>query len=653
MFVEIKLLNNFPKLLTYQVPEHLISKIAPGILVQVPLQNRIESGMVVKIVPAKNFGFAIKEIQEIYQLPDDVLYSSFIHKLAAYHHIDVIDLLYRMKSFLGQEADLEEQISAIHEKNVMHVLTFEQEIAYQAIVQDVVTQKYKVSCLQGVTGSGKTEVYKHLIQAAITDNKSVILLLPEVSLAMRFEHLLKATFPEYTLFGFHSGTSASLKKQVWNHLLQEKPCIIIGVHLPILLPIKNVGLIIVDEEHEAGYQEKKHPRIHTRDAAILRAHHYQIPIVLGSATPSFSTLWNVKQKGWNYFELKQRFSGNFPQMQIVNLHDKKQRKHFWISDPLYKAMQDRLAKKEQIIIFINRRGYSFFVQCKSCGLIPTCNQCSVSLTLHKDHQLLCHYCGHIKTFETHCFECKKDEAVFLKKGVGTEQVVTIIEKLFPYAKIARADMQTTSKKKVWQETVENFAQGKIDILVGTQTVTKGYHFPGVTLVGVLWADLHLHFPFYNASETAFQQLIQVAGRAGRQSETSLVIVQTLAHHEIFSVLDERKYVQFYEQELQSRMLLGYPPAAYLAEIEIIGSQESIVEDDAKKVGNMLRDCVEKNSLKVQILGPVPALVYCIKNRWTQKIYVKAALSKDLHAAYQAINRNNVNSNIYFTPNPVS
>ena len=337
---------------------------------------------------------------------------------------------------------------------------------------------------QGVTGSGKTEVYKHLIQAAISNNKSVILLLPEVSLAMRFESLLKITFPEYALFGFHSGTSASIKKHVWNHLLQEKPCIIVGVHLPVLLPIKNVGLIIVDEEHESGYQEKKHPRIHTRDAAILRAHHYQIPIVLGSATPSFSTLWNVKQKGWNYFELKQRFSGNFPQMQIVNLHDKKARKHFWISEPLYKAMQDRLAKKEQIIIFINRRGYSFFVQCKSCGLIPTCNQCSVSLTLHNDYQLLCHYCGHIKQFEVHCFECKKDEAVFLKKGVGTEQVVTILEKLFPYAKIARADMQTTSKKKVWQETVENFAQGSIDILVGTQTVTKGYHFPGVTLVGV-------------------------------------------------------------------------------------------------------------------------------------------------------------------------
>ena len=653
MFVEIKLLNNFPKLLTYQVPEHLISKIVPGILVQVPLQNRIESGMVVKIVPAKNFGFAIKEIQGIYQLPDDSLYSSFIQKLAAYHHIDVIDLLYRVKSFLGQESELEEQIPLLHEKNVMHVLTSEQEAAFQGIVQDVIAKQYKVTCLQGVTGSGKTEVYKHLIQAAITHNKSVILLLPEVSLAMRFQHLLQATFPEYALFGFHSGTSASNKKQVWNHLLQEKPCIIIGVHLPTLLPIKNVGLIIVDEEHESGYQEKKHPRIHTRDAAILRAHHYQIPIVLGSATPSFSTLWNVKQKGWNYFELKQRFSGNFPQMQIVNLHDKKPRKHFWISDPLYKAMQDRLAKKEQIIIFINRRGYSFFVQCKSCGLIPTCNQCSVSLTLHNDYQLLCHYCGHTKQFELHCFECKKDEAVFLKKGVGTEQVVTIIEKLFPYAKIARADMQTTSKKKLWQETVEDFAQGKIDILVGTQTVTKGYHFPGVTLVGVLWADLHLHFPFYNASETAFQQLIQVAGRAGRQSEHSLVIVQTLAGHEIFSVLDERKYVQFYEQELQSRILLGYPPAQYLAEIEIIGSEELVVEEEAKKVRNMMREFVETKVLKVQILGPVPALVYCIKNRWTQKIYLKAALSKDLHATYQAINRDQLHSNVYFTPNPVS
>jgi len=653
MFVEIKLLNNFPKLLTYQVPEHLALKIMPGMLVQVPLQNRVESGMVMQIVQAKEFGFAIKEIKGIYHMPDDVSFLSFLKKLAAYYHISDIDFLYRLKSFLSQEAQQEEVSLHAPEKNVMHVLTHEQEIAYQAIVQDVINKTYKTTCLQGVTGSGKTEVYKHLIQATLQQQKSVILLLPEVSLAMRFEHLLKAAFPDYALFGFHSGTLGSIKKQVWNNLLQEKPCIIIGVHLPILLPIKNLGLIIVDEEHESGYQEKKHPRIHTRDAAILRAHHYQIPIVLGSATPSFSTLWNVKHKGWNYFELKQRFSGNFPHIQIVNLHDKKQRRNFWISDVLYKAMQERLLRKEQIIIFINRRGFSFFVQCKTCGLIPTCNQCSVSLTLHNNEQLLCHYCGHTKYFESHCWECKKDEAVFLKKGVGTEQVVQIIEKLFPSAKIARADMDTTSQKKAWQKTVENFAQGNIDILVGTQTVTKGYHFPGVTLVGILWADLHFHFPFYNAAETAFAQLIQVAGRAGRQSDQSVVIVQTLTTHNIFSMLDERNYNIFYEQELQNRILLGYPPAQYLAEIEIIGSDEMQVELDAKKVLEILHDVTQKNSLHVQILGPVPALVYRIKNKWNQKIYIKAAQNKNLHILYAAIDQSLLASSLYFTPNPIS
>ncbi len=383
----------------------------------------------------------------------------------------------------------------------------------------------------------------------------------------------------------------------------------------------------------------------------MRAQVSSLPLLAGSATPSIASLYNVEQRGWHFFELKNRFSGAFPRVDVVKLTEQKSRKHFWISPQLEKAIKRQIDNNEQTIMFINRRGYSFFIQCTSCGNIPHCAQCSVSLTLHNDNSLRCHYCSFCTTAPSHCPSCKGSS--FLKKGIGTQQVVTILEKLFPNARIARADLDTTINKKKWRQTMQEFEEGKIDILVGTQTITKGYHFPRVTLVGILWADINLGLPFYNAAEITLQQLIQVAGRAGRQSAESRVIVQTMINHPIFSYLNETDYRSFYNREIKNRQQVHYPPCIRLAEIELKHVSESQVATDAESLVKALKQVLADKKSTIAILGPSQPPVHMIKNVFSRKIYLKAENVGALIDLYKSIDQPLYESSIFFTPNPLS
>jgi len=445
-----------------------------------------------------NIDFDIKELIDLEKFPQDYLYNSFIEKISKFYFTQPLHFYQRIRNFLLKQKTTKKNIEIISphtpdlEKHLNVSLTQEQQNVLDFLQNFTDEPSYAPTLLHGVTSSGKTEIYKKLIIECIQKNKSVVLLLPEVSLSIQFQHLLKNQLPQnISIIGFHSASKNSEKKELWQNLVNNKPTLIIGVHLPILLPIPNLGLIIVDEEHETGFQEKKHPKTNSKELAIWRAQHYNIPILLGSATPSLNSLYNVKKNNWNFFQLKKRFSGNFPKIKIVKLNDptKKRKSNFWITGELETAIKTTLLKKEQVIIYLNRRGYSFFVQCKKCGFIFECPNCSVSLTLHNkgtNQQILrCHYCDYKQNFLNSCTECKAPGKDLLKKGVGTQQVVTILKNLFPLAKIERADLDSTSKKRAWQETVEKFEKGEIDILVGTQTITKGYHFPKVTLVGIL------------------------------------------------------------------------------------------------------------------------------------------------------------------------
>ena len=291
------------------------------------------------------------------------------------------------------------------------------------------------------------------------------------------------------------------------------------------------------------------------------------------------------------------------------------------------------------------------MQCTACGEIPHCEQCAVSLTLHKDNILRCHYCTYHMPAPTECSSCKG--TAFLKKGIGTQQVVTILEKIFPTARIARADLDTTVNKKQWTETVQRFENGDIDILIGTQTITKGYHFPKVTLVGILWADINLSIPMYNAAEVTLQQLIQVAGRAGRQSEESKVIVQTMITHPIFEYLHEQDYTQFFASEIKKRIEVGYPPVVRFAEIECKHPHLQTVEDDSYKLVQGLKLSAASNKKELIILGPSEPPVSKIKNIHARKIYIKAESIGAIIETYSTIDKRAFASSLYFTPNPLS
>lgn len=666
MFVYVQLLNGFSKPLLYQVPARLISEVTIGTFLQVPLRTMVITAIVIRTVKTlpKPPAYEIKEIIAIDRLPKDTNYHTFIQKIADYSCSSPMHFYQRIHHFLSQKPDaenIEAPLSITHPEASSTILTEEQKAVTNHVSPFITNPSYNVTVLHGVTGSGKTEVYKALIKQCFAQHKTIILLLPEVVLGMQFQQLLSKQLPEIPIIGFHSASTTREKKEVWSNLLAEKPLVIIGVHQPVLLPIANLGLIIIDEEHETGFQEKKHPKINSKDMAILRAHTSQIPILLGSATPSITTLANVTRKGWHLFELKKRFAGSFPTIQKVIIGGKKMRKNqpsFWISPELQKKIQACLDNKKQAMIYLNRRGFSFFLLCKVCGHTFTCPHCSVSLTPHENKQkhlktiLRCHYCDYSIICPDACPSCKASAQDFLNKGIGTQQLVQILEKIFPKAKIARADLDTTKKKNSWQETVAQFEQGTIDILVGTKTITKGYHFPNVTLVGIIWADLNVHMPVYNAAEMALQQLIQVAGRAGREHHESTVIVQIIQDHPIFNFLDEISYITFAQQEMAIRKEFGYPPFSRIITLEIRHEKSEFTENDAAALALFLRQQVQQQGIPdTIILGPAVPMVSKIKN-----VEIRHLLIKTMHfgLAQTMINdfitSHSIKSSLFIIPN---
>jgi primosomal protein N' (replication factor Y) len=657
MYIQVRLLKGFPEPLWYEVPPEWQQHVFIGAAVKVPFRTTKLPAMIENIVLQKpEVPFAIKKALELEAFPVDSNYQAFIHKLAGYYCVSPLHFIKRMRQFMVQkELKREQKEKTSNTKKIEKkiILTDEQQQVVDFLIPHIKHPQFVPTVLHGVTGSGKTEIYKACITTAIAEKKAVLLLLPEVSLAVQFTQLLKKQLPsEVPIFSFHSATSIKEKRILWQKLLAQEPMLIIGVHLPILLPIAHLGLILVDEEHETGYQEKKHPKINSKEAALLRAQRYQIPIVLGSATPSVQTLHQVKTKEWHFFQLKKRFAGAFPTIKTVLLNDKKQRRNFWITRDLEQALKDRLAKKEQSIIFLNRRGFSFFVQCKACSFIFNCSSCSVSLTLHQDNILRCHYCDVTIQLPQECITCKASASQFIKKGIGTQQLVSLLQNLLPTARIGRADLDSTINKKNWQKTMDDFSSGNLDILVGTQTITKGYHFPNVTLVGILWADLNLHFPLYNAAETTLQQIIQVAGRAGRERADSLVIVQTMMDHRIFDYIHEVNYLEFYNQELQARQAAQYPPCIRLAELELKFDDENIINNDARSLALLLSIQIKNKKFNITLLGPALPPVYKIKNYFLRKIYLKAENFSQLIDLIRIIDHKKFKSSIFFTPNPL-
>ena len=499
-------------------------------------------------------------------------------------------------------------------------LSLDQNDAFLAIKDSFVSKE--VCLLHGVTSSGKTEIYIKLIEEYLKAGEQILYLLPEIALTTQLVGRLRAYFGNKVAV-FHSKYNNNERIEVWNQVLQnsDKAQVVIGARSALFLPFHKLGFIIVDEEHEQTFkQADPAPRYHARDAAIVLAHSHKAKVLLGSATPSLETYFNAKSEKFGLVEISKRY-GNvmMPIIELVDLKDKYFRKkmtgHF--SDVLIEEITTALSLGEQVILFQNRRGYSPIVECLTCGHVPQCQQCDVSLTYHKHkNQLRCHYCGYSMAKPTNCHACSSVELT--TKGFGTEQIEQELVSIFPSSKIGRMDQDTTRGKFGFEKIIDSFKNREIDILVGTQMLAKGLDFDNVSLVGVMNADNMLYHPDFRAFERSFQMLTQVAGRAGRSEKQGKVIVQTYKpNHNTIQQVTNNDYMEMYKEQLYDRQIYKYPP--YFRIIKVTLKQRDY---EKLKVGAMWLYQVMSQNLNMPVLGPEEPLISRIRNEYIRTIIIK-------------------------------
>ena len=482
--------------------------------------------------------------------------------------------------------------------------------------------------LQGITGSGKTEVYLQIIQGALGKGKTAILLVPEISLTPQMTERFIARFGEKVAI-LHSGLSNGEKYDEWRKVERGDAQVVVGARSAIFAPLKNLGVMIIDEEHEATYKQDSNPRYHAREVAILRAQYNQAALVLGSATPSLESRARAGKGVYQHLRLTQRANplATIPEVQLIDFRDyigQNETSNF--TPPLLDAIQDRLAKKEQVVLMLNRRGYSSFVMCRECGTVDTCPNCDISLTLHMDTKTMnCHYCGFSKDIPHVCPNCKSSSIRYY--GTGTQKAYDELAELFPQARILRMDVDTTRKKGSHQALLDQFGRGEADILLGTQMIAKGLDFPNVTLVGVLNADTALNLPDFRSSERTFQLLTQVAGRAGRAEKAGQVLIQSYnPQHYAIRFAKDQDYEGFYTYEMGIRRQLGYPPYYFTIGITLSHKKEEEVVKRAYEVMNILRSGLSETS---NILGPTPKPIARTHNLYHYQILIKYRLEDEL------------------------
>ena len=482
--------------------------------------------------------------------------------------------------------------------------------------------------LQGITGSGKTEVYLQIIQGALDKGKTAILLVPEISLTPQMTERFIARFGEKVAI-LHSGLSNGEKYDEWRKVERGDAQVVVGARSAIFAPLKNLGVMIIDEEHEATYKQDSNPRYHAREVAILRAQYNQAALVLGSATPSLESRARAGKGVYQHLRLTQRANplATIPEVQVIDFRDyigQNETSNF--TPPLLEAIQDRLAKKEQVVLMLNRRGYSSFVMCRECGTVDTCLNCDISLTLHMDTKTMnCHYCGFSKDIPQVCPNCKSRSIRYY--GTGTQKAYDELAELFPQARILRMDVDTTRKRGSHQALLDQFGRGEADILLGTQMIAKGLDFPNVTLVGVLNADTALNLPDFRSSERTFQLLTQVAGRAGRAEKAGQVLIQSYnPQHYAIRFAKDQDYEGFYAYEMGIRRQLGYPPYYFTIGITLSHKKEEEVVKRAYEVMNILRSGLSETS---HILGPTPKPIARTHNLYHYQILIKYRLEDEL------------------------
>ncbi|OJU53446.1 MAG: primosomal protein N' [Bacteroidales bacterium 45-6] len=484
-------------------------------------------------------------------------------------------------------------------------------------------QEKNITLLHGVTSSGKTEIYIKLIAEQLAAGKQVLYLLPEIALTMQITTRLRAVFGE-RLAVYHSRFTDNERAEVWNSMVKDKGCqVVLGVRSSIFLPFRNLGLVIVDEEHEASYkQQDPAPRYHGRNAAIVLASIHQAKVLLGTATPAIETYFNAMNGKYGLVELHQRHESlDMPLIQVVNtkeLRRKKIMKSAIFSPQLLAEMERAFEKGEQVMLFRNRRGFAPYMECKACAWSPKCHNCDVSLTYHKYANLLsCHYCGATYPVLHDCPSCQSKDSMVVV-GFGTERVEEEIMELFPGKRIARMDLDTTRSKKSYEQIIDGFAKGKTDILIGTQMISKGLDFDKVSLVGIIQADSLFNQPDFRAHERGFQMLEQVSGRAGRKHKRGLVVLQTTnPDSQIIQAVCEHDYLRFYKKEIAERETFKYPPFYRILHVILRGKDRLKLGESSEYLSVLLR-----RSFGNRVLGPIEPPVAKVQTLFIRRIIIK-------------------------------
>lgn len=652
MYANVAVPAPLHKLFTYSVPDHLLSRAKPGMRAVVSFHRRKLVGYIIELTKKAPVQGVAKDLIE---LPDETpTFSPALLKLiswiADYYCAPIGDCCRAASPVVLNRVPKETKsrntsLANLDLETVLATLapqfTPDQIRAYDQLTQEL-KAGFHTTLLHGITGSGKTEIYLKLIDDVIKDGKQAILLVPEIGLTPQLLNNVKARFGELASV-YHSSLTDKNRLAEWNKMRSGETKVVVGTRSAVFAPFDKLGLIIVDEEHDTSYKQEESPRYQCRDTAIVRAKFEGVPIILGTATPAIETYHNALAKKYSYIYLDKRATGALlPTVQIVDLKTERpsDRKAGSIFPAMRAAIQETLNDKKQVILFLNRRGYASFLLCKDCGFTPTCPNCDITLTYHlHGHNLVCHYCDYKIPGADVCEKCGGTEVSPL--GLGTQKIEEELGRLFPAARVGRLDRDISNKRGAGADVLKKMKDGEIDILIGTQMITKGHDFSNVTLVGVIDSDVSLNIPDFRSSERTFQLLTQVAGRAGRAEHPGKVLIQTYTpdNHAIVHS-QQHDYFAFYKSEIGHREEVCYPPFSRLANLLIRGNDEKKVKAYAEALGSYLAKA-EADGLT--ILGPVPAMLKKVSGKYRWQMLIKSEkvsmLSKALKAAIEFSDNN--------------
>lgn len=613
MNVEVAVPSILNDTLTYSWP--FDSPPLVGQLVEVSLKNSITHGIIWSLEQKTlNFSHKLKQVSLAHSIVLPETFMSFLKKFADY---TLTPLGILAKHVLPKAIAMPDIAQKIEYSFKLPELTNEQSLAKEAIINNL--DQFHVSLLDGVTGSGKTEIYLEAAVKAYQKGKQALILLPEISLTAQFCQRLEERLGKKPLI-WHSQITPKQRNLIWHQVHQGVPCIMLGARSSLFLPFSNLGLLVIDEEHDPSYKQDEVIIYNARDMAILRAKEENIHVVLVSATPSLETVYNVKQKKYAYLKISNRFNNvSLPEVNILSMRGlkKAQLNCQWLHPSLFTEIQNRLARKEQSLLFLNRRGYAPLTICSDCGFKMTCSACDVALVQHKNHpRLHCHYCDSTQSIPDACPNCAQPS--LMPCGPGVERLSEELINLFPQAKILSVTSDLVNTPKRIQEMVTQILNNEVDIIIATQMLSKGYHFPNITLVGVIDADMGLNGPDLRCAERTYQQLHQVAGRCGREQKPGIVYLQTYdPEHSVINAVANWDQENFVALELEDREYHNMPPFGRLTSFLVSGRDNTEVMSFCRK---LLHAAPRHDS--VTIMGPVPAPLSRLKNQFRWRFLLK-------------------------------